>query len=54
MKEGHEVLGKSEGVAPRVLSYFLTDNGKDVYLDRISPGTGTQTIDLKWLYVVTR
>lgn len=31
MKEGLEALGKSEGVAVRVLSYLLTDDEKDVY-----------------------
>lgn len=39
MKEAIEALGKSEGVAVKILQYFLRDDKKDAYQAQILPGT---------------
>ena len=54
MKEGMDALGKSEAVAVRVLSYFLTGAPKDVYVGQVSPSTKKRVSPLAgtWPFVV--
>lgn len=44
MKEALDALGKSEGLAVKIYSYFLMNNSKDVYKAQVVPVTCTKAI----------